>query len=166
MREICDTCQHNVNRFSAITAHCGSSRFVTGLLSSKSADFTGRVSDIMEMIGLKISLQYHFHILCSGQDVVGVTCTSKNFINHGIVKGTLGNRHLTLNTSQKMSIQNYSCIFVAPKIKEVYINFDLLAITQSKVKQLSSYPHLVYIIFSTPSQIFWVQASPANYVFA
>ena len=33
MRVICDICQHNVNRFSAITAHCGSSRFVTGLLS-------------------------------------------------------------------------------------------------------------------------------------
>ena len=111
MRVICDACQHNVNRFSAIPARRGSSRFVTGLLSSESADLSWRVGDLklMEMIRLKISLQYHFHILCRGQDVVGVTCTSKNFLNHGIIEGTLGNRHLTLNTSQKMSIQNYSC---------------------------------------------------------
>ena len=113
IRVICVTCQHNVNRFSAFTAHCGSSRFVTGLLSNESADFTGRVSDIklMEMIRLKISLQEHLHTLCGGQDIVGVTCTLKNFMNHGIVEGTLGNRHLTLNPFQKMSIQNYSCIY-------------------------------------------------------
>ena len=49
---------------------------------------------------------------------------------------------------------------MVPKIMEVNINN---AITQSKVKKLSSHSHLVYIKSLTDT---WVQANPSKFVLA
>ena len=158
---MCGTCQHDVNRFSAISAHRCSSRFVKGQLSRESADFTGRVNDIMlmEMLGLKFSLQNR--ILCIVQGEVGVT--SNNLLVMESFKRILARWSSdTWHIPEKFH-PKFFLHFVAPKIKEDYINSDLIAvIKESKIEKLSSHSHPVYI----PSQHLtdtWVQASPSKF---
>ena len=156
-RVMCGTCQLGVNRFSAFSAHSGSGRFVTGQLSSKSADFSGRhqANGNAELSDwLKFSLWSH--ILCIGQQgIVGVS--SQNFRNYdGTFKGTLAKQPSDTRHFQPKFILH----LMVPKITEVNINN---AITQSKVKKLSSHSHLVYIKSLTD---IWVQANPSKFVLA
>ena len=62
MRVICDTCQHAVNRFSAISAHRSSSRFVVNLLTSPRESVTSNI--------LKFSL-----VIFRAEDKVVLGCT-------------------------------------------------------------------------------------------